>query len=301
VVDFSLVRPIAPGAWNAIEAVHAAAEQADGHPSLNEDTWRDLDDPQDDSAGVLAADDGEPVGYLHLAPRWSLGLVIRPERRGQHLERGLLDVGTDWIAEHGGGEAILWTLEPDDAVDADVTGAGFHHQRDLLQQRVPLPLATPAVWPDGITVRTFVPGDDDAAWLGVNNRAFHDHPEQGGWDDATLQGRMGEAWFDPEGFLLAFDADGLAGFCWTKVHAATDLEPEPLGEIYVIGVDPSRHSRGLGRALTVAGLESLAARGIRTGMLFVDGANAPAVGLYESLGFRTHRHDRAYACEVAPA
>lgn len=304
-VDLSLLHPMTPGARAEIAELHAAAERVDGHPSLNESVWRDLDHPDEDSAGVLAIDGTQPVGYLHVAPRWSLGVVVRPERRVQRIERGLLDVGSEWIASRGGGEAILWALEPDDQADADIIAAGFHRQRDLLQQRVPLPLDEKAEWPDGITVRTFVPGRDEAAWLAVNNRAFRDHPEQGGWDDAALRKRMAEPWFDPEGFLLAFDSESgdgadLAGFCWTKIHPATEIEPEPLGEIFVIGVDPSRHSRGLGRALTVAGLESLAARGVQTGMLFVDGANAPAVRLYDSLGFRTHRHDRAYAREVPP-
>ena len=103
------------------------------------------------------------------------------------------------------------------------------------------------------------------------------------------------AWFDPEGFVLAFDADGLAGFCWTKVHPPQPpREPDALGEIYVIGADPSRHGRGLGRALTTAGLESLAGRGITVGMLYVDADNDAAVGLYRALGFVTHRTDRAY-------
>jgi mycothiol synthase len=151
-----------------------------------------------------------------------------------------------------------------------------------------------------VEVRPFVPGQDDEAWLTVNNRAFTDHPEQGGWVKATLERRMAEPWFDPKGFLLAFDADGLAGYCWTKVHPATDADPE-LGEIFVIGVDPSRQGSGLGKALVVAGLSSLAERGIRTGMLFVDGDNESALRLYESLGFTTHRRDRAYEREVAPA
>jgi mycothiol synthase len=150
-----------------------------------------------------------------------------------------------------------------------------------------------------VEVRPFAPGEDDDAWLAVNNRAFAGHPEQGGWTTSTLARRRSEPWFDPEGFLLAFDADGLAGFCWTKIHPATDGEPE-LGEIFVIGVDPSRKRSGLGRALVVAGLASLADRGVRTGMLFVDGDNAPALRLYESLGFTTHRRDRAYERAVAP-
>ena len=137
------------------------------------------------------------------------------------------------------------------------------------------------MWPSGITVRSFVPGEDDAAWLRVNNRAFDNHPDQGDWVEATLQRRLAEPWFDPAGFLLAFDAEGLAGFCWTKVHEG---EPDgPLGEIYVIGVDPDRQGIGLGRALTVGGLEHLSRdRHCPTGMLYVDGANPPALGLYRA-------------------
>ena len=35
-------------------------------------------------------------------------------------------------------------------------------------------------------------------------------------------------------------------------------------------------------------------------MLFVDGANDAAVGLYRSLGFVDHRLDRAYGMDVTP-
>ena len=63
----------------------------------------------------------------------------------------------------------------------------------------------------------------------------------------------------------------------------------------MIGVDPEpSRARGLGRALTVAGLASLHDRGIRVGMLFVAADNDAAVGLYRALGFEIHRTDRAY-------
>ncbi len=145
-------------------------------------------------------------------------------------------------------------------------------------------------------VRTFEPGRDEAAWLELNNRAFKNDPDQSGWVEETLRRREDEPWFEPAGFLLAVDEQGLAGFCWTRLHpAAPPVEPVPLGEIYVIGVDPDRQGSGLGRALTLGGLADLHDRQhAPVGMLFVDAANTAAVDLYRSLGFTLARADRAY-------
>jgi mycothiol synthase len=307
--DLRLLRPVASADLVTITRLHDAAEAADGYPSLNDAVWRDVDaGGQGGSAGVLASDGATALGYAHVArsdsfspPHWEVGLVVDPDHRGAGVEAGLLGAAVEHIATEGGGPVVLWLLGAGERADEAVAPAGFAPERDLLQMRVPLPLQEAPAWPAGTRARAFVPGADDDAWLDVNNRAFANHPEQGGWVRETLARRMAEPWFDPAGFLLAEDADGLAGFCWTKVHPPAPGDPENLGEIFVIGVDPSRHGRGLGRALVVAGLASLAERGVRTGMLFVDGANTPAVRLYESLGFTTYRRDRAYAREVAPA
>jgi mycothiol synthase len=134
--------------------------------------------------------------------------------------------------------------------------------------------------------------------LEVNNRAFHWHPEQGGWDLATLKQREAEPWFDPAGFLLHDDTDGhVDGFCWTKIHANVD---PPLGEIYVIAVDPEPRIPfpGLGRQLVIAGLDYLFGRGLRLGMLYVDAGNARAVKLYVDLGFVINHLDQAYVGDI---
>ena len=72
-----------------------------------------------------------------------------------------------------------------------------------------------------------------------------------------------------------------------------------MGEIFVIGVDPRSKGTGLGRALTVAGLDLIAARGVGTGLLYVAAENEAAVSLYGSVGFTVHRLDRAYERTVA--
>jgi len=201
----------------------------------------------------------------------------------------LLAAGTDFTA---------WLPGSDTAIEAALTALGFRADRCQHQMRVPLPRPDAIRIPAGVELRAFRPGTDDAAWLRVNNRAFENHPDQGGWVEEILPRRMAEPWFDPEGFLLAWRGEALAGFCWTKVHTA----PEHLGEIFVIGVDPDAQGIGLGRALTLAGLDHLAVvRGCPTGVLYVAAANAPAVGLYESIGFEVHRTDTALVLDRAGA
>jgi mycothiol synthase len=169
--------------------------------------------------------------------------------------------------------------------------------RELRQLRRPLDpvladLPEPRL-PAGVTVRTFVPGQDDAAWLAVNAAAFAHHPEQGGLTQRDLDERRAEPWFDPAGFFLAFRGPVLAGFHWTKVHGQ-----EGIGEVYVVGIAPGEQGGGLGRALTTIGLRYLARdRGLRTAMLYVDADNTPAVGVYEHLGFTLHERDLMYRAE----
>jgi mycothiol synthase len=144
----------------------------------------------------------------------------------------------------------------------------------------------PAESRSALTTRAFEPRTDDEAWLEVNNRAFAAHPEQGGWTRAVLASRVSEPWFDPAGLRL-YDVDHqLRGFCWTKIHRRV---PEPVGEIYVIGVDPLLQGAGLGRQLTLAGMDWLADQGMTAVMLFVDAENAAAVRTYQQLGFNVVR------------
>jgi mycothiol synthase len=136
---------------------------------------------------------------------------------------------------------------------------------------------------------------DEAAFLRVNNAAFDWHPEQGGWDVDQVKLRESEPWFDPEGFLLAVDGkDRVLGYHWTKVHDGSGTG-EPIGEVYVLGVDPAARGRRLGAALTLAGMQYLRDRGLSQVMLYVEADNSAAVRVYENLGFTLWSTDVSYA------
>ncbi len=253
-------------------------------------------------------DSGRLVGYGHLSQgnsSWGIEVAVHPDHRdpkvpiAEELLRSLLDE----VGRQGGGRVFFWATRATSVHDDIAMRQGLLLDRELIQMRVPLPLARTVGGADqqgtgAIVTRPFQPGRDESAWLAVNNRAFSSHPEQGGWDLETLLEREEEPWFDPLGFLLHDEGGRLIGSCWTKIHH--DADP-PLGEIYVVSVDPDFHGRGLGRSLTIAGLSWLADAGLTTGMLYVETDNIAAVRLYRSLGFTDDHVDRAYAGEVASA
>lgn len=180
-----------------------------------------------------------------------------------------------------------WTHESARSTDL-ARSLGLVPGRQLLQMRRPLPIEHTT----DVVVRPFAPDHDEAEWLAVNNAAFAWHGEQGGWDLHRLHRRERAPWFRPEGFLLHHVEGRLAGFCWTKLHPAHDHAM--VGEIYVIAVHPDFHGRGLGRALTLAGLQWLQQAGATEAMLYVDAANTAAVAMYDHLGFRVAHTNQSY-------
>jgi mycothiol synthase len=279
------------------------ATRADDHRPLGEHKWLDLvHGGRAGFAGFVARqrDGGPLVGYAQVSRghgTWGVEVVVHPDRRSEadHVGHDLLAAAIDEIAGQGGGHVHLWVPKPSPVSDSISKSCGLERGRDLYQMRCALPVPGPR---PSLSTRPFVPGADEPAWLEVNNRAFASHPEQGGWDLETVREREREPWFDPAGFLL-YENDGrLLGSCWTKIHEDTD---PPLGEIYVISVDPDAQGQGLGKGLVLAGLDYLAQVGLRVGMLYVDSDNKPAVSLYESLGFVVDHVDRAYVGDVAAA
>ena len=138
--------------------------------------------------------------------------------------------------------------------------------------------------PHNLEIATFKPEIHKQEWLELNNKIFVNHPDQGNWAKADLENRMAEPWFDPEGFFLALENQKIVGFCWTKIHHDF-VNQDPIGELYVIGVDPDSHAKGIGKAVASTALNYLKQKGLNQVMLYVDADNSKALNLYESLGF----------------
>jgi mycothiol synthase len=281
-----------------VSALLHDAENHDGFQPLSDHLLLDLEhhDGENFVAVLAYGETGELDGYTQLSSAnmsTAVELVIAPSKRAwaDELTSQLLRVAMEVVAADGGRRINWWVHHPGDHTDVVAEGVGLRLGRRLLQMRRSLPIGERGT----VDTRSFVIGRDEAEWLRVNNAAFRDHPEQGGWTIETLRRREAEPWFDPAGFRL-HERDGkLAAFCWTKIHS--DTEP-PMGEIYVVAVDPTFHGHGLGKALTIAGLEHLAAKGLTTGMLHVDAANTTAMSLYERLGFTVHHADHAYVADI---
>lgn len=316
-----------------IKALALAAEESDGHPPLSEQTLVDLrtqsdpdrltvvsaylregaDHESNELVGVAVATfpisdtadsetaEDDDAAHLPEAAVGTLELVVHPEYRNSGIATALAaqlasaipaDSVRAW--SHGNHEGAARLAEKHD----------FSIQRELFRLRLvnsaPLPEAG---LPAGVTIRGFEPGVDEEPWLAANAAAFAHHPEQGSLTRADLDARMEEDWFDPAGFLMAVSEDGaLLGYHWTKVHPAVHSprtgDHEAVGEVYVVGVVPEAQGTGLGKALTIAGINHLRDQGLHAVMLYVDADNTPAIELYRKLGFTKWDVDVMYGPRI---
>jgi len=263
-------------------ALAARARAADGVDPLNEASRLALDAGQ---AGRvhMAVKEGTTVVAAAFADGLSpVEIVVDPDHRRRGHGSSLL---TRLLAA---GESQFWAHGDLPAAQALAARKHLEPARTLLVLRLEMDAQPePERVLAGVTIRAFETDDIDAI-VRVNGRAFASHPEQGAMDRADFERRAGSDWFDPAGLFVAERDGDVVGFHWTKVE-------DDLGEVYVVGVDPSEQGSGLGTALTARGLRHLHESGLRTVDLYVEGDNDPALAVYRRLGFTEHARDVLYA------
>ena len=227
----------------------------------------------------------------HQGDRHAAEFLIDPDHRGRGHGEALLSTileeePTSWCWSHGDHPAAQKLADKH----------GLSRDRVLYQMRTASGLSANDLpetdAPEGVTIRSFAPGDE-AGWRRVNNAAFDWHPEQGSQTAEDFAEIVEAPDFDPAMVVIATRDDEVIGFHQTKL---TDTDDEGrLGEVYVVGVDPSIHAKGVGKALTIEGMTRMLAAGAQTIELYVESDNPPALGLYERLGFHVAVAHVSYA------
>ncbi|MDL5155110.1 mycothiol synthase [Actinomycetospora termitidis] len=285
-----------------LERFAADVARADGVAAFSEPTLLDLATPTGHGRHLVArGDDGSVVAWAHVDTAdlddVVVELAVAPGARRAGLGRALAAVvAGDDVARPG--RIRAWAHGGRDGSAELAAAVGLERERELWMMRRPagtgpLPEQRPV---EGVSIMAFRPGADEDEVVAVNARAFAWHPEQGAMTADDVRRREQEPWFDAAGFLLAREDDRgrLLGFHWTKRHPEGARDGGPMGEVYVVGVDPDAQGRGLGGALTLAGLHHLAGRGLDEVILYVEADNAPAVATYRRLGFVVDATDVSY-------
>lgn len=280
-----------------------AAQDFDNTPAIAEHVLLHLRHGGDKADSHLVVQkDNQVIGYAHLdktdqVAGPSVELVIHPDYRDSGIGSELLKSAIEVC----GNRIRLWSHGDLPQARALALSNDFIKVRTVIQSSKDLTEVSPINCE--YQIRRFLPDLDNNAWLTLNNQAFANHPEQGNWSEADLLIRLNEDWFDEKGFFMAQDKDRLIGFCWTKIHGGhshSHLASEdhhdhpPIGEIYVTAVSNKYAGKGIGKALTITGLNYLKYQGLNSAMLYVDEDNKIAVNLYKSLGFVESGKDVLY-------
>lgn len=263
----------------------AGVAHADGHPPLSEHKVTTLGREMSrvgvwsDEVGLcLVAVAARHAGHGH----WAIEAALAPRRRKAIDEEAAIEQATGLVSPTE--PHSFWAFRPG---QADAAGRlGYDQARAVLRMSGPMPIARVTSVP-GISIGPMGGSDIDAI-VGVNNRAFLNHREQGSMTVEGFRSLMGLAWFDPGGVHVARSAERIVGFCVTK-----QAEPA-VGEVYLLAVDPELAGSGVGRALAQRGFSTMSNHGAVTAHAWVDAANHPAVALYQAFGLAEDFRNREF-------
>jgi mycothiol synthase len=185
-----------------------------------------------------------------------------------------------------------------DSVKRLLERAGYRFVRHSWRMRVALAdVAEQPAWPEGLTVRTFRPGDEHVFYE-VHQETFADHWEHDRRDpyDEWAHWLLRPPIFAPDLWLLA-EEDGEPAAIEIN-HARSEVEG--LGWVGVLGVRRQWRRRGLGRALLLHAFHEFRARGFSEAGLGVDASSLTgATRLYESVGMRVTAEFDFYEKQLA--
>ena len=231
---------------------------------------------------------------------WSGAPAVSAEEAGEVIDScglGVIferDGRAAGYAAVGNGDTILLIDPADDAgpalgaLVAWLEAHGFTHRRSFfdLHRGIDPPLA-PAVWPSGVAIARFRPGEDDAA---VHALIYVDAAwaEVPGHTERSLEAWRSTITPDYRGWVARRDGRPVG---WVVGRVFSDGR----GWVEQLAVARSARGLGLGRALLLHSLAELRSRGATSLATGVQAENENAIGLYRDVGFEVDREWRVYS------
>lgn len=181
---------------------------------------------------------------------------------------------------------------------------GYQHVRSTYTMQIELTEPPPApVWPTGVTLRTMIPNQDEAALYRAKEEAFRDH-----WGHVETPFEEGfPLWLhhlhnnpdhDPACYFIAMDGTAIAGYALCVPKIVDDPE---MAWVDNLGVRRPWRRQGIALALLYHLFGEFYGRGRKRVGLGVDADSLTgATRLYEKAGMRIQRQYNNYEKELRP-
>lgn len=259
-------------------------------------------------AWLVTTETGKLVGYRIL---WNSGYgkltsfaCVHPEYRGQNIGTYLIQLveerAREMLVDIADGIRVTLSLESFTTNEAAINlfqKAGYTVVRHFWKMLIEMNEAPPEPqFPESVTLRTAVAGQDERAIYEADQDAFRDH-----WGFVPTDFEMWQSWevkrddYDSSLWFLAIDraSDEIAGICLC-------LNSKPhVGYVDTLGVRRNWRKQGLGLALLQQAFVEFYRRGRRKVELDVDaGSLTKATRLYEKAGMRPIRQLDHYDKEL---
>ncbi len=254
---------------------------------------------------IVFSPESKLIGYAAVGHREHIRVFaftrVHPDYRNQGMGNYLLRLAEARALQHipeapPDARVTLnhWTSNLNVEAQQVLEQEGFTRIRTHWRMEIDMQQAPPAPeWPEGITVRTFVPGQDDRRVFEMDEEAFQDH-----WGHLPGNFEEWKHWaierenFDPTLWFLAFDGDKIAGGSLCAYYM-------DLGWVDSLAVLRPWRRKGLGMALLLHSFGEFYRRGIRTVGLGVDSQNLTgATRLYLRAGMHVAREHHTYMKEL---
>jgi len=294
---------VRPARLSDLEAVHELIAQQNVSDYGNmmrtaadlQKRWQEIDLENDT---CTAFKEGRLAGYAELLDNDS-PFIYLADRGNVDLAFQLLTILEHKAADRKQGTVNLFTRvsEKNNTLLQLFASNGYKSNlsfqiMELVMQEMP----PAAQWPEGISARTFIKGQDEQVTYQTDEEAakdkgYHDPLSYEAW---VKRMKLDQEDFDPGLWFLAYEGNDMAG-------AALNLFAKESGTGWVdhLSVRPGWRRRGIGKALLLHTFREFYLRSIHTIKLSVDSKSlTSAPHLYENVGMQTVQQYHIYRKEI---